>query len=572
MKPISLTISAFGPYSEKMEPIDFTQFGSQGIFLITGDTGAGKTTIFDAMAYALYAEASGGRERRSGKSFRSDYASPDTPTFVTLRFEHRGETYTIRRSPEYSVIKNGKERKHAASAELVNESTSQIWNGITEVSAKVLEIMGLTQEQFARTMMIAQGDFLKILNAKSADRKGLFQRLFGTQRYDEFQLRLKELASACEAERREIDAAVKAEALNIDAETDYEGYESIEKYKTDPASVDLLVEETEKLLRNEKKERGTLSAARTRAQTNQLRLVKLQEEIKNTNARFDELDRARLEAEQLERKAEEMQMKQERLALARRAQPLMNLDGALSNLKANLTQSKQALAEEQKTRDCLLKALPAVEEAEKKALSEAERTDEMSARAKQLEDGALTLKRCAEAEKRLKKAETDLSEKAQASAQEGRRYADAKDAYFRNQAYQLALGLKDDAPCPVCGAVHHPSPATPTAKPVTKEQLEGAENRWRLSEKLYQAAKTEFEATRQSFETLRDELKQRSIAPGETARSLYDRALELRDGASRLKSRARSAQQELNAHKMRLTQVTASCETRASGIERLKTD
>ena len=100
MKPLKLTMSAFGPYAD-ITCVDFTLLGESGVFLVTGDTGAGKTTIYDAISFALYGEASGGSERRAGKSFRSDYASPDTETYVEFVFEQRGKHYKITRSPEY---------------------------------------------------------------------------------------------------------------------------------------------------------------------------------------------------------------------------------------------------------------------------------------------------------------------------------------------------------------------------------------------------------------------------------------------------------------------------------------
>ena len=100
MRPLYLEFSAFGPYADKVS-VDFTRFGENGIFLIAGDTGAGKTTIFDAMSYALYGECSGGADRRNAKSYRSDYADLSTPTYVLFEFEHRGRTYPIRRNPEY---------------------------------------------------------------------------------------------------------------------------------------------------------------------------------------------------------------------------------------------------------------------------------------------------------------------------------------------------------------------------------------------------------------------------------------------------------------------------------------
>ncbi|MBP3941811.1 MAG: SMC family ATPase, partial [Christensenellaceae bacterium] len=181
MKPIKLVLSAFGPYAGLTE-IDFERFGTEGLFLITGDTGAGKTTIFDAISYALYGEASGGNTRRSAKSFRSDYAALTADTFVEYTFLHKEKHYSVRRNPEY--IRNSRRgegiTEEKASAELVCLETGEIWTRIGEVDSKIQEIIGLNRNQFSQTVMIAQGDFLKILNAKSDDRKKLFQKIFGT--------------------------------------------------------------------------------------------------------------------------------------------------------------------------------------------------------------------------------------------------------------------------------------------------------------------------------------------------------------------------------------------------------
>ena len=168
MKPIKLVMSAFGPYKDR-EEVDFTKLGENGVFLIAGDTGAGKTTIFDAISFALYGEASGGNERRNAKSFRSDYAAPETPTQVELTFENQGRVYKITRNPEYmgaSKQKNRDEVKKVASVTFECPETGEIKTRTEEVSARIIEIVGLTRDQFAQTVMIAQGDFLKILNAK----------------------------------------------------------------------------------------------------------------------------------------------------------------------------------------------------------------------------------------------------------------------------------------------------------------------------------------------------------------------------------------------------------------------
>lgn len=195
MKPLKLTLSAFGPYA-KTTTIDFTKLCENGIFLITGDTGAGKTTIFDAISFAFYGEGSGGRERRASKSFRSDYAARDTDTYVELVFQHRQHTYRLKRNPPYlRQSRRGDDLvEQKANAELTELDTGECWTGTDEVKAKAQELIGLSQDQFAQTVMIAQGDFLKILNAKSDDRKKLFQQLFNTSLYADLQKKAKENA------------------------------------------------------------------------------------------------------------------------------------------------------------------------------------------------------------------------------------------------------------------------------------------------------------------------------------------------------------------------------------------
>ena len=149
MKPLKLVLSAFGPYAGVTE-IDFTRFGEDGIFLIAGDTGAGKTTIFDAVSFALYGEASGGRERRKSKSFRSDYTAADTETYVELTFSHRGEAWKIRRNPEYLRAKrsgSGTTTEHA-NADMQCLSRFECAFGVTEVNQLVHRLLGLTPPEF----------------------------------------------------------------------------------------------------------------------------------------------------------------------------------------------------------------------------------------------------------------------------------------------------------------------------------------------------------------------------------------------------------------------------------------
>lgn len=198
MRPVRLEMSAFGSYAGKVE-IDFTQV-KQGLFLVTGDTGAGKTTIFDAITYALYDQTSGGR--RDGNMMRSQYAQKETDTYVKYTFSSSGKCYTIRRNPEY--LRLGKRRgkdgslryvKEAPGVELTLPDGSVYQGKKRETDAKIAEIMGMDVDQFTQIAMIAQGDFLKLLHAESKERKAIFSRIFQTRLYADVQENLKRSAS-----------------------------------------------------------------------------------------------------------------------------------------------------------------------------------------------------------------------------------------------------------------------------------------------------------------------------------------------------------------------------------------
>ena len=193
MKPKKLIISAFGPYADRTE-LDFTKLGSGGLYLITGDTGAGKTTIFDAITFALYGEASG--EIRTGEMFRSKYAAPEVRTFVELTFAHQGKDYMVKRNPEYDRPKERGQgmTRERANAELIFPDGRQPVTKSTEVTKTVTELLGLDQKQFRQIAMIAQGDFQKLLLAGTVQRGEIFRQIFHTGLYQQVQQKLKDAA------------------------------------------------------------------------------------------------------------------------------------------------------------------------------------------------------------------------------------------------------------------------------------------------------------------------------------------------------------------------------------------
>ena len=193
MKPITLTICGWGPYRDEQPPIDFEALGSRGLFLITGATGAGKTTIFDAVTYALYGDLSG-KTREKG-SVRSDFAAPSTKTYVELVMEHGGKRYRIRRNPEYMrprkrQSKNGELTKEKENAYLTMPDGSCI-EGSSEVTARIRELLKVDINQFRQLSMIAQGEFTRLLTAPSSEKSKIFREIFDTKLYERLEAKLK---------------------------------------------------------------------------------------------------------------------------------------------------------------------------------------------------------------------------------------------------------------------------------------------------------------------------------------------------------------------------------------------
>ena len=181
MRPLKLTITAFGPYATQ-QIIDFSELKGRNLFVITGDTGSGKTTILDAIAYALYGKASG--RDRDGESLRSHFASPDLMTSVEMEFEISGQRYWVQRIPKQRKKRTRGEGYTDQNAEAefkFLDGESSVISGVKEVNEKITQLIGLSYEQFKQIIMIPQGEFRELLNADSKDRQDILQKIFGTE-------------------------------------------------------------------------------------------------------------------------------------------------------------------------------------------------------------------------------------------------------------------------------------------------------------------------------------------------------------------------------------------------------
>ena len=231
MRPLKLTVSGFGPYA-KEQVFDLEKLGNYGIYLITGDTGAGKTTIFDAINFALFGEASG--ENRDGKMLRSKYSDLSTETFVELEFLYRDKKYVIRRNPEYErLAKRGKNltTKQNANATLTLPDGKIIDKSEKNVNKKVEEILGITQEQFKQICMIAQGDFMKILLADTKERSKIFRKIFNTEKYEFFEKKLDELNEKYKNQYKSLTDTLNDSKEDISFDENEEFFEKFPDYK-----------------------------------------------------------------------------------------------------------------------------------------------------------------------------------------------------------------------------------------------------------------------------------------------------------------------------------------------------
>ena len=261
MRPLKLTISGFGPYAGTQE-LDFDKLGTSGLYLITGDTGAGKTTIFDAITYALFGKPSG--DSRDESMLRSKYARPEDPTGVELTFAYDGKEYTVKRNPEYyrTKIRGEGTTKQDADAILIRPNQNPVTK-VKEVNKAIQEIIGVTREQFSQVAMISQGEFRKLLQADTKERQKIFRDIFGTTLYVALQNQLKEKASEVRTQYEQAALSIKQYIGGIVCDDDSLLALDAKKAKDGQLPMADIMELLEKLLREDQTANEALAAKLT---------------------------------------------------------------------------------------------------------------------------------------------------------------------------------------------------------------------------------------------------------------------------------------------------------------------
>ena len=497
MRPLRLTLSAFGPYAAETT-LDLEKLGKGGLYLITGDTGAGKTTLFDAITYALYDHSSSGI--REGSMLRCKYADDKTPTFVELEFEVHGVRYTVRRNPEYQRPKARGEgmTTEKADATLTYPDDRPPVTKAKDVTAAVQEIIGLDYNQFSQIVLIAQGQFTKLLNASTEERSRIFRKLFRTQRYAQLQERLQAEASALNQQRTAQNAKLDSLLGGLQFSPEDPDAEALRALcaqtvpETALALLDALtarqaaaLEEAGAALHTTEAQLDTVQqqlGAAAQAQRLAQQLAARQAELA---AAKPALDAARAEAD---RHAGDAAQLDALTAQVTQAQSALAAYDALDTLCRQQTEAQDAArlaaaqAHKRRTQLDSLNAALAAAETELAALADADtrllalqnRSAQLTQRGEALAKLEQRLADCQRQAKTAHKAQESYRTAA-AAQDEARARRDALErAFLDAQAGLLAESLTEGAPCPVCGSTHHPARALLPHTAPTQAQVEAA--------------------------------------------------------------------------------------------------
>ena len=500
MRPILLKMAAFGPYAGCVE-LPMQELGKSGLYLISGDTGAGKTTIFDAICFALFGEASG--SNRESSMFRSKYADENTKTVVELTFEHKGNEYYVCRTPDYErPAKRGEGMKIEKATVEFRRPDKTVLTKIKEVNEAIRELLGMNREQFSQISMLAQGDFLKLLLADTKQRQGIFRDIFKTEPFQRFQSLLDEENKAAEAQYKDVQKNIQKEICRIVCEED-----------------DMLFPVFEAAKQNGVPDEKLMQALAGQMEKTQKRIALLQEEQGRLEADLATVNQKLGKIE--EYKKTKQTLAAEEMLLEKQKKELLTREELLESVNPN----REKAEEFQKKAAVLEKELPKYEEYDRLERKQHQDEKEIPALEKEVHEGVAVLEKKNEelvagktelsklasagetiykleseiekhrtTQKELNELENDrkeLDKYARAAKKADEEYQKAYQLYERardvsdamakafwdGQAGILAENLKEGTPCPVCGAISHPRPAFMPENTPTQEELKEAKQK-----------------------------------------------------------------------------------------------
>lgn len=582
MRPLTLTMSAFGPYAG-VTKVPFDELGEQGLYLVTGDTGAGKTFLFDAIVFALYGEASG--NARESSMFRSKYAEADAETYVTMRFLYHGDEYEITRKPEYMrPVKRGEGMTLSRAEAVIAYPDGHVVTGSRDVTAAIVSMLGITRSQFTQIAMIAQGDFLRMLYARTEERSAIFREIFHTKAYAVLQDKLRAESGKLRTQCDEYTKSI----------TQYrEGILWEEERIPEPeniATTEQLLDELDAVMawQNKKMEDLTCDIQKTDDALEQInRMIGM---TQTRQAMQDELHRAEEEImrlqplleplrdniQKLEQQKDEMEVLKVQMLSEEEKLPAYE---ETEQLKAELG---RAGAELSKQNNALMKKTEELQEMQDKYNRDKKRMEEIGDVEVQLEQlgrqieqtgqKAARYQKLLELFEETKRLKQDVDDKqkiyrtvCEEQQEKKQIYEHLQQRYLDEQAGVLSAQLVDGMPCPVCGSPTHPNPAAPRGDAPEKETVEQAKAEWEKSNQNMQEtsaaagrAKGALESAMQTFNE-RMEAEQMEAGEADIEEQLRHRLTQENSTRDKLSERLEEVRQ-LHEEKIRISSRTEQSE------------
>ena len=574
MRPLKLTIAGFGPYAGTQE-LDFESLGKSGLYLITGDTGAGKTTIFDAITFALFGEASG--DNRSPGMLRSKYAPADQLTYVELTFAYGGKSYTVKRSPAYErAKKTGSGTTTQPADAVLHYPDGNLVTGTKNVDRSVRDIIGVTREQFSQVCMISQGDFRRLLQANTEERQKIFRDIFDTGLYETLQGRLKDHLSQLRTQRAQANQSIRQYVDGMVCDEDSLLSPDVTKAKAGALPTAEVMTLLEGLLKEDREAHSVLET----------RLVQLEEELNRISARLLQAQayenaKKDLVTKEKEEKTQTQALEdaKENLAAAEASVPMQELlsqqitqlglllpdyddlekkTRALTDTEGKLSNTQQLQQKAQDRKEKLTLELSDCKE-EQKALSGAEaHKEKLTAHRQQLTEQKNRFRSFCTGMDGLDAQYTLLEEKQKdylsddaISSRLLQVYEEKNRAFLAEQAGLLAGTLVAGKACPVCGSTDHPMPASLSENAPTEADVKKAkkdyETAQKVTEKASLAAGKQQGIVTSTREALAQELE--LLLPGTAFEAAYkaakDRERELTEDISRLEEQLQQAEEQI---------------------------
>lgn len=495
MKPIYLEMSAFGPYSN-VENVDFTKINNE-LFLISGDTGSGKTTIFDAIVFALYGEASG--NIRQSNSLRSDFADDDTETYVELTFECNSKEYYIRRSPEYlRKKKKGTGYTKKAADAILKYPDGRVVTKASDVTDNVVDIMGITKEQFTNIAMIAQGDFLKLILAKTDDRSKIFRDIFNTGKYLDIQSRLKTEMF----ERKEINSKFEESIFQYENDTvcdeasEYSKEHKLMISEKNINSIDEFIKIIDKIIESDKRVKIQTDDKRKKydeLHKNISELIRLYKEKTDKSAEIEKLKSTIIKdnsaIEETTRALDEHNAKRDERdknfilynEINSKLDEYEKLDITIKKeleLRENNENQNAGLIKLEKETEKLKKDLDNLKSLEKEYHNTLKLLNEYKLKQNDCVNKNTLLEELIKRKQNIEKLYKSLEKEKQKYLEKEKNVDNAKaiadkteKSFLRAQAGIMAGDLEEGKKCPVCGSLSHPEPAKLSLEAATQEEV-----------------------------------------------------------------------------------------------------